>query len=64
MVKNPPANIGDAGSIPDLGRFHMPRAIKTESQLLSPRSIESESYNYGSPHALEPVAPQQEKPPQ
>ena len=24
MVKNLPANAGDMGSIPDLGRFHMP----------------------------------------
>ena len=25
MDKNPPANVGDTGSIPGLGRFHMPR---------------------------------------
>ena len=25
VVKNPPANAGDTGSIPDLGRSHMPR---------------------------------------
>ena len=24
VVKNPPANAGDMGSIPGLGRFHMP----------------------------------------
>ena len=24
VVKNPPANAGNVGSIPDLGRFHMP----------------------------------------
>ena len=24
VVKNPPANAGDTGSIPGLGRFHMP----------------------------------------
>ena len=24
VVKNPPANAGDKGSIPDLGRSHMP----------------------------------------
>jgi len=23
VVKNPPANAGDTGSIPDLGRFHI-----------------------------------------
>ena len=26
MVKNPPANAGDAGSSPGLGRSHMPRS--------------------------------------
>ena len=25
VVKNPPGNIGDTGSISDLGRFHMPQ---------------------------------------
>ena len=25
-VKNPPANAGDRGSIPDPGRFHMPQS--------------------------------------
>ena len=25
MVKNPPANAGDTGSIPGPGRFHMPQ---------------------------------------
>ena len=24
VVKNPSANAGDTGSIPDLGKFHMP----------------------------------------
>ena len=26
LVKNPPANAGDTGSIPDLGRSHMMRS--------------------------------------
>ena len=26
VVKNPPANAGDMGSIPGLGRSHMPRS--------------------------------------
>ena len=26
MVKKPPANAGDMGSIPGPGRFHMPRS--------------------------------------
>ena len=28
VVKNPPANAENTGSIPGLGRFHMPRATK------------------------------------
>ena len=28
VVKNPPANAGDTGSTPGLGRSHMPRATK------------------------------------
>ena len=26
VIKNPPANAGDTGSIPDLGRSHMPQS--------------------------------------
>ena len=26
VVKNPPANAGDTGSIPDPGRFHVPQS--------------------------------------
>ena len=28
MVKNLPANAGDTGSVPGLGKFHMPRSEK------------------------------------
>ena len=28
VVKNPPCNAGDAGSIPDTGRFHVPQSNK------------------------------------
>ena len=42
MVKNPPANAGDTGSIPDLGRSHMPQSDKAHTQLGT--------------HALEPVS--------
>ena len=36
MVENPPANAGDTGSGPGLGRFHMPRSNwAREPQLLS-----------------------------
>ena len=33
-VKNPPANAGDTGSIPGLGRSHMPRGNKACSPQL------------------------------
>ena len=36
VVKKPPANTGDMGSIPDSGRSHMPRrATATEPMLWS-----------------------------
>ena len=38
MVENPPANAGDTGSNPGLGRYHMPRSNwAREPQLLSLR---------------------------
>ena len=38
MVENPPANAGDAGSSPGLGRSHMPRSSWARApQLLSLR---------------------------
>ena len=37
LVKNLPANAGDTGSIPGLGRSHMPRSHKAHAPpLLSP----------------------------
>ena len=39
VVKNPPANAGDTGSSPGLGRSHLPRSNQARvSQLLSLRS--------------------------
>ena len=39
MVKNPPANAGDEGSIPGPGRFHLLRGNEAcEPRLLSPCS--------------------------
>ena len=39
VVKNSPANAGDMGSIPGLGRFHMPEGNEAHGlQLLSPSS--------------------------
>ena len=41
VVKNPPANAGDTGSIPGLGRSHMPRSNKDRvPQLLKPVRLE------------------------
>ena len=43
VIKNPPANEGDTGLIPGLGRSHMPWSNKTcEPQLLSPRAATTE----------------------
>ena len=71
VVKNPPANAGDTGSIPGPGRSHMPWSNSAHApqllslhsrahkpQLLSPRSITTEACMPRA-HAL-----QQEKPPQ
>ena len=61
-IKNPPANAGDTGSIPGLGRSHMPQgSYACIAQLLSPRSstrvttTETMHRNYTNPRALEPV---------
>ena len=41
VVKNPPANAGDKGSIPSLGRSYMPRGNKTNvPQFLKPLCLE------------------------
>ena len=59
VVKNPPANAGDTGSSPGLGRSHMLQSNKARvPQLLSPHAAFTEA------HAPRARAPQQEKPPQ
>ena len=71
MVKNPPANAGDMGSSPGLGRSHMPQSNWAhvpqlqslhsrahEPQLLSLHATTAEA------HAPRAHALQQEKPPQ
>ena len=40
VVKNPPAKAGDTGSIPDLGRHHVPWSNYVRAQLLQPMSLE------------------------
>ena len=34
VVKNPPANAGDTGSVPDVGRPHMPQSLSSRAQEL------------------------------
>ena len=59
VVKNLPANAGDTGSSPGLGRSHMPRSYEAcAPQLLSPHAATTEA------HMTRARAPQQEKPPQ
>ena len=59
VVENLPANAGDTGSSPGLGRSHMAwSSWAREPQLLSLRATTTEA------HAPRAHAPQQEKPPQ
>ena len=71
VVKDPPANAGDTGLSPGLGRSrmlqsnyaHAPQLLSLHSrarepQLLSPRATTTEA------RTLRACAPQQEKPPQ
>ena len=70
-MKNPPANVGDTGSIPGPGRSHMPWSNKArvpqllslhsrarKPQLLSPHTTTTEA------RVPRAHAPQQEKPQQ
>ena len=57
MVENLPADAGDTGSRPGLGKSHMPRSSYARApQLLSPRATTTEA---PTPRAR---APQQEEP--
>ena len=58
--KNPPANAGDTGSIPDLGRSHIPLSLCTTA--IEPLHLKPRSCNCWSPDALEPGL-HDEKPP-
>ena len=42
MVKNPPANAGNTGSSPGLGRSHMPRVATTEARAPRARALQHE----------------------
>ena len=62
MVKNPPANAGDMGSIPLLGRSYMPRSNKAHAQLLS-LSSRAHMPQLLKPVRLEPVLHNKRSPP-
>ena len=47
MVKNPPANAGDTGSIPGQEGFHMPWSILSLcATAIEARALEPGSHNY------------------
>ena len=71
VVKNPPANAGVMGSIPDPGRSHVPRSMQARApQLLSLRSrAQALQLLSHVPQMPKPASPrgralQREKPPQ
>ena len=50
VVKNPPANAGDMGSIPGSGRFHMPQSNQAHVlQLLKLMLCHTESHHNEKP---------------
>ena len=55
MDENLPANAGDSGLIPGLGRFHMPRNSTPQGQNYRIRALETMNHNYRSLCALELV---------
>ena len=59
VVKNLPANAGDVGAIPGMGRYHMPLLIPYsrgwEPQLLSPHALEPVLHNERSYCSEKPV---------
>ena len=56
MDKSLPANAGDRGLIPDLGRFHTPQSSKAHAtQLLSPRALEPALHNKESRRSERPM---------
>ena len=57
VVKNPPANAGDAGLIPGLGRFHMP-----QDNCALPQEKPSQREDHTPQLESSPRLPQLEKP--
>ena len=58
VVENPPCNAGDTGSIPDLGRSHMPPVNRARvPQLLRPSAAMSELVLHERKHRNEKPLP-------
>ena len=63
VVKNLPADAGDAGSIPGPGRLHMPGGSKPRApQLLKPVHPEPTGHSKRGPHREEPVPRSRDQP--
>ena len=64
MVENLPANAGDTGSSPGLGRSHMPRSNWTrEPQLTEPAYLETVLHNKRGHDSERPAHRDEEWPP-
>ena len=55
VEKNPPADVGDAGSIPGPGRFHVPGSNWIHVLQLLSLCSRAQKVQLWSPHALGPV---------
>ena len=56
MVKNPPANARDTGSIPGRERFHMPQSNSARGTQIRTRCSRAQKPQLLSPHAATPKA--------
>ena len=58
VVKNPPANAGDTGSIPGPGRSHMPRSNEAHASQLQSLLSRARALQQEKPQQRETRAPQ------
>ena len=63
MVKNPPANAGDTGSSPGLGRSHMLRSTWAREPHTEPARLEPVLHNKGGHDSGRPTHRDEEWPP-
>ena len=64
VIKNMPASLGDTGSIPGLGKFHMPWSKQTHAPQLLSLCSRAHALQLLKPMGPRVHAPQQEKPTQ